>query len=107
MPNRRPANSCTRVSSIVSVMVLIAAIPPGRGPPDGDLGWLDARGAEGSGTSGYGPIADQVRWVRLPMPSCEQIMLKGVCGRCSPSRQPALDEDVRQVPGDRLVTDHQ
>jgi hypothetical protein len=41
------------------------------------------------------------------MPSCEQIMLKGVCGRCSPSRQPALDEDVRQVPGDRLVTDHQ
>src|SRR5512132_4096031 len=47
MPNRRPANSCTRVSSIVSVMVLIAAIPPGRGPPDDDLGSSTLEGQRG------------------------------------------------------------
>ena len=41
------------------------------------------------------------------MPSREQIMLEGVPGRCGPSGQPALDKDVRQMPGDRLVADHQ
>ena len=34
-------------------------------------------------------------------------MFEGVRGRGRPGAQPALDEDVRQVPGDCLVTDDQ